>query len=774
MAQSEKQPTTLTAKNRPSWPIRTLRKVFRIEPEIYEQERNFTFNRYGMSKSAGGKFAEIDTDDSMAIYRPSAGQQIDAGKALANNTGYVYAAVKAIGHEVMNIEFRLFQVNGKNHKEQEDHDLLDLLDGVNEFMTGPELKFLTSAHLDLAGNAYWYLEGVKNDLDKPKGIYPLNPSDVSVLIDRTTFPYQLLGYKIKIGNSHRTFKPYEILHLRDPDPSNAFLGVGTVQSIASWIDLDNYAMEFNRKFFVNGARPAGFLESGAVAETQIESLKIGFMDVHGGIDNMNRIAVLPKGVTWKTAGSSPKDMDFKNLSEDVRDRILAGFRVSKTILGTAESDTNRATAETADYVFSKRVIRPRMQLICSFLNEKLVPRYGDNLYITFIDPVPEDRQFRTQEMQAVVDNQPVLTVNEAREEFMGLGPVEGGDVLMSPTTMGPVGEPTSEGDVTPEADKGSAKDIHDTAVKAKIVKAANGERVAFRPPRAKLQSRAKQRSEMAKSLAEKVAEELKKKLGTKKFETDPEKKLALWKEFDERTRNAEKEIVETVHKLNEEQQKEVLANLDKAIEKAVNPAKLFDIEKWISLTVDALTPTLEKLFEAEGLIAASKVGKPNLNPLTEPAAQKALHESVQRMAKSYNETTLATLESKINEGLSAGAPLSEIRDNVKQIYEWSDTWRAERVARTESFRAANYAQREAWRQSGVVHSLTWYTAGNKPCEFCESLNGSTVSIDKNFLDQGDSLTVGDQTMNIDYSGVGAPPLHPNCQCTVLPEDISLD
>ena len=78
------------------------------------------------------------------------------------------------------------------------------------------------------------------------------------------------------------------------------------------------------------------------------------------------------------------------------------FGVSKTILGTAESDTNRATAETADYVFSKRVVKPHMQRICDFLNEKLVPRYGDDLYISFIDPVPEDRGARTTEMQAAV------------------------------------------------------------------------------------------------------------------------------------------------------------------------------------------------------------------------------------------------------------------------------------------------------------------------------------------------------------------------------------
>ena len=64
--------------------------------------------------------------------------------------------------------------------------------------------------------------------------------------------------------------------------------------------------------------------------------------------------------------------------------ILAGFRVGKTILGTAESDTNRATAETADYVFAKRTIKPLMQMIVSYLNEFLVPRYGDDVYLGFL------------------------------------------------------------------------------------------------------------------------------------------------------------------------------------------------------------------------------------------------------------------------------------------------------------------------------------------------------------------------------------------------------
>ncbi|MDP9049823.1 MAG: phage portal protein [Acidobacteriota bacterium] len=770
MAENRFIPTSLTAKNRPSWPARQLRKLIsRIDPELYSQGQNITFDIYGLRKAVGGKFGEFGNDSNpMAINRPSSSTGIDAGKAMANHRGFVYASVNAIARDIMNIDWRLFQVDGKDDKENPEHELLDLLDGVNPDMTGPELKYMLSAHLDLTGDAYWYLDGVKNELDKPTAIYPLNPAQIKVLLDTSSFPFQVKGYEMKLESKNIIFQPYQILHFRLPDPSNPFEGLGVVQAAADYIDNDNYAQEFNRKFFQNGARPAGVLETEFVAESQVESLKIGFTSAHQGVDNMNNVLVLPKGVKWTGIGSNPKDMDFRNLSLDSRDRILAMFGVSKTILGTAESDTNRATAETADYVFSKRVIKPRMILICSFLNEKLVPRYGDDLYITFIDPVPEDRAARTTEMTTSVGGQPVLTINEAREEFMGLGPVDGGEVLMSPTAMAPSGEPIGDGNVTPEASRsGKALQL--------MEKAANGQRVAFRPARTKLQARAKHRKQMSSSLAENVAKAVKDALEhpTKKFSTK-EQDHATWKAATERTLEAEREIAETVRRINAEQYKEVTDNLPSVIEKAIDPTKLFDIEKWIGITTDAMTPIMESLYESEGKTAASELGITDLNPLSDVNAAKALHESIGKMATSYQTTVLGQLEKAINQGLAEGHSLADITSAVSEVYGAADDYGAERIAKTEAFRTTNASLKETWKQSGVVHTIKWYTASGEPCVFCASLDGRVISIDDNFFNQGDSMTVDEKTLNFDYSEVGAPPLHPNCACLARPEDITIN
>ena len=117
MADSKKNiPRSLTSKA-PSWPLRTWNalapKFLRIEPEVYSQTQGIQFNRFGLTKSVGGQFGEISGGNQFVIERPSGGHHIDAAKALANNKGFVYASVNAIAREVMNIDWRLFEVNGR-------------------------------------------------------------------------------------------------------------------------------------------------------------------------------------------------------------------------------------------------------------------------------------------------------------------------------------------------------------------------------------------------------------------------------------------------------------------------------------------------------------------------------------------------------------------------------------------------------------------------------------------------------------------------------------
>jgi phage portal protein BeeE len=114
-------------------------------------------------------------DDPLAIYKPPGAKQVDAAKAMDNFTGWTYAAVNAVASEAANIQLRLYKISGDDHEEQDDHPLLDLLESVNENMTGTELKYTLFAHLELTGNFYALLDGVRDNRTPPRAMYPLNP-----------------------------------------------------------------------------------------------------------------------------------------------------------------------------------------------------------------------------------------------------------------------------------------------------------------------------------------------------------------------------------------------------------------------------------------------------------------------------------------------------------------------------------------------------------------------------------------------------------------------
>lgn len=686
------------------------------------------------------------------------GKKMKADQAMRVNTGWVYACVRAIAEAVAHIPFKLYEIDSEGNREEIfDHELLDMLNAANPYMTGFELKYMTAAHMQLAGNSYWLLDGVKNDSSQPIAIYPLNPKFIKVL--SAPAPEFVTGYEYKVGNTTKIYKPYEVLHLRIPDPNDPYEGIGTVQAIDQWIEADNYATEVNKKFFENGARLSGLITSeNEITTEQVEYLRKSFESIYKGVENAYKVGALPYGLKYEELGQTPKDMDFANLATEMRDRILAGFRVPKTILGVAESETNRATAETANYVFAARTVKPAMQLIVEYLNEFLVPRYGENLELSFEDPVPENRTERIQEMQAALGQQAAISVNEAREAYFGLAPITDGDAVRGNFSLQPIGIPE--------------KSMNRPTSKSKV----------FKPRYIKS---AKKRKEIVADLASKATEILKNiEIKTEEVKKKDITQLSheeyglIYKAFNARATRYENAEREAIKKINDGQKKEVIGNLPNLIKSKINKAdtlELFNKDAWVMATVNASLPIMSDLYKTESAEAYKLIGLTPAETLT-PEVLKALKHSMELMSESYHSTTIDLLTEKIKQALSSGLSIDQLKDLVSQVYEFSDEVRAQAVARTETFRIGNDATRQSWKDSGVVRSVKWYTAEDEEvCEYCGPMDGTVVAVEENFFDKGDSVGGSDGgNLDLSYSNVENPPLHVNCRCYIRPEEISLE
>jgi hypothetical protein len=154
----------------------------------------------------------------------------------------------------------------------------------------------------------------------------------------------------------------------------------------------------------------------------------------------------------------------------------------------------------------------------------------------------------------------------------------------------------------------------------------------------------------------------------------------------------------------------MLANLpeETGVEKALDD--LFDLKEWIGLTIDLATPILTNLTRDEATAALQMIGADQQDILADESTQQALERGISKMARSYTETTLQQLKDVLHEKLTqeGGTDLRELTEAVEGVYSFADERRAELIAKTESYRTANWANKEAWKQSGVVKSLKWF------------------------------------------------------------------
>lgn len=101
---------------------------------------------------------------------------------------------------------------------------------------------------------------------------------------------------------------------------------------------------------------------------------------------------------------------------------------------------------------------------------------------------------------------------------------------------------------------------------------------------------------------------------------------------------------------------------------------------------------------------------------------------------------------------------------LAKLDEWVDK-RPERTAKWETNQLPNAAARETYRSAGV-RRLRWVTNGDN-CPFCKAMDGRVVGIDEPFAAAGSELGLA-ETLKVDRKTFH-PPLHPGCDCSVVPD-----
>lgn len=651
---------------------------------------------------------------------PPAWKEEDYLKAAKS---WVHSCVSTISDEIASINLKLYRVKGKDVEEVLEHELLDLLYKVNGFTTKFDHFWLTQSYLELTGEAPWLLDNEGGG--KPTNIYLLRPDKVSIVFEKG----EVTGYKYDVGLGKKVLLDKDsVIFLKYPNTLRPFRGKGTLEAVAQTVDLDNYSEKWNVNFFYNAARPDAILTTEQkLSEEQIKNLKNQWTKEFQGIGKRAKLAILEAGLDYKQMQLSQKDMDFLEQQKFSRDKILSIFRVPKPVVAITD-DVNRANAESAAYSFARWTIKPKMRRIVDQLNEFLVPMYGDDLFLDFEDPVPENVEKKLKTYENALKNG-WMTINEVRQE-QNKPAVDGGDEIYLPMNL------VSVGSVKPQKSVKLAPKI----VKKNISK-----------------------KDATEAIKEVIKSHIIKENGSKKTNVKEDVKEKFWRGQIKIQEALEKRFIEKIKILFENQRREVIRKLTK---KDIDiPSVLLNVEDENRAFVITLSPIVKEVIKREGDLALGFVGVDESIDMASQSVISYLKKYPIKFSDSVNKTTNDKIRKQLREGLKEGEGTQKLAKRINTLFDNRKREKSLQIARTETARAMGFATEEAYVQSEVVRGKEWLTAfDERTCERCAAMNGRVVSLQKSFFKEGETF----MGTEITYDDVDYPPLHVACRCSLIP------
>jgi len=695
-----------------------------------------------------------DAGDFSAVYYNKIAPSTKEADYLNTNTGWVYACTTVISDEVANIDIELFKKKSDDEVEQVfNHPVLDLLNKANNFTTKFDLFSLTQQYLDLAGEAPWF---VLKDGALPSEIFLLRPDKLVVKAGSKDF---VDGYAYRNDKGKEIpIEADELIFIKYPNPTNMFRGQGTLQAAATVVDIEKFSETYNKNFFFNGASAGIIFKTDKVLQKDVrERFKKQIDQSYKGVSNAHKYLILEAGLDAKPLQLSQKDMEFFNQLNWTRDKILGIFRVPRTALGITD-DVNRANAEATDYVFAKRTIKPKMKRLIEQLNEFLLPMYpdGEQLYLSFKDPVPQDVEKQTKVYESGIKNG-YLTINEVRamQGLEGIGPA--GDIVYF---NGQPVDGTQNNNDSGEKIFGKEKQKILVAIKARNKSATYKEKVKFINEKITKAVNAV-RGDIKNMI---IAEEKHQDKTVMKW--SEQKKEDNWHAIIKRADRNEMRIRRAVEKQFDAQLERILTSNNQKNIKVGDWKLNIDNEKQIWFRI--LLPIISDIVIEEGQSVMSAISAGLTFDAFDEVVQNFIDNHTSLISKGINETTNRKIRRLVKDNFKESEEV--IARKMRKMFDGFTRDRAKLIARTETFKAINFATEEGYKQSGVVEGKEWFTAlDERVCPFCMPLHGKIFAVGETIYSKGDTVHGSDGSSFVaDYETIKYPPLHANCRCGLIP------
>lgn len=612
----------------------------------------------------------------------------------------------------------------KGLEEVKEHQILELFKKPNDYQTFDEILQRILFFLDLGGNAY--LVKNRDRIDRVVSLSLFRPDLVTVNVRGG----KIISFLIRAGNEVIEKEVKDVIHFRTSNPLSEVTGTPLVLACGFEIDLLNTLNQYLKSISKNMMLPPGiFSIEEELTPDEFERAKEEIKAKYAGVKNAGEALFVSGKISFQKLSMSLDELSIGSLREELESSICSVFGVPPVVIGAAVGLRNSPWSkyEEARKSFYQETMMPIWKYIERKLNVELVSEYDGELHLSFdLSKIEALQENELQKVEMIEKLKDVLTINE-RRALIAKEPIPGGDVIYLPLS------------VVPQVAKKEEEKKEEKIFETKMVKKEKINPMFFFSLLSTLEKRfspvVKKR---VKKLIKDGENEFKKRLSflfVKQFEDIP---------------------------LSPEEKRKV----EKAIE------EIGEILREIAM-VHGVVPT-ELVFQ---MMTALKTSFGIDFSLRVSELEDFIAKHHYKFASKFGETAKTKLRMVLVQAEREGWGVDLTREAFLKVFDtWSNQY-SELVARTEIIRAGNAAIRETFAQTGVV-KIAWLTNIDElTCPYCEEMNGTIISIEEKFAALGSEVVGTDATtFEITYDDVEAPPLHPNCRCTLIPiiEDVEYD
>jgi len=643
-----------------------------------------------------------------------------------------------------------------------DHPLPQVLEASNSFVLGLTTKRLTQIYLELVGEAGWIKE--RNEFGMPIGLWPLPPNWVLATPTpaKPFFQVKFMGWQGWIPAS-------EIVWFVHPDPCNPYgRGVGTAKALADELETDEYAAKHMKAFFYNRARPDIIVSGKGLRETETKRLEQDWVNKLQGFWRSFKPYFISGEVKVDVIEQNFEHLQLMELRKHVRDTVMQVPGVPPELFGVLE-DSNRATIDSADYLFTRHTLVPRLEFLRATMQERFVPDFDERLILDYVSPVQEDKDYNLKvatqaTWSATVDEwramrgEDELPNGQGRVFMIPFGinpvPLQENDTFVLPNLALPdVGDGTGDGTDDQTDDSGAVEEaVTVRRLKEKGLKAGEIEALVMIQRIAR-----RMQPEMRKAFLFAV-NSAKKKMSVEviaaAFETRSSSvvlsKIPL-AEFEKEFGEKGEKVLKQTLKLAGDQAAKILS-------KQTGFSVAFDLTNtravsWIrrngaEMVTNVTTQTRQAIVQA--IERAIIEGRP-------PAQAARDLRALQFGLTKQQEKALANFQAKLLE-----EEASNVESRVAKYAKALERQRSLKIARTETLNASNGGQQTLWleaKDKGYLDpnktTREWLVTDDDRLDVvvCEPMDGQERGLDEPF-------TTGDGR-SVDH-----PSAHPECRCSM--------